>query len=75
MYKCGTFWVSTCRSHRETTKVNNCRVKGIVSEFSFQFYNVARFRAHSKGQDWPPRQVLKRVFLRVFRLRLSCILL
>ena len=64
MYKYGTFWVSTCRSPRETTKVNNCTVKGIVSEFPFQFYQVAkytRFRAHSKRQDRPSRQVLKRV--------------
>ena len=61
MYKYGTFRVSTCRSQRETTKVNNCAVKGIVSEFPFQFYQVAkstRFRAHSKRQNWPPRQVL-----------------
>ena len=69
MYKCGTFWVSTCRSHRETTKVNNCTVKGIVSELPFQFFHVARFRAHSKRQNWPPRQVLKRVFLKSFSLK------
>ena len=35
MYKCDTFWVSTCRSRRETTKVDNCTVKGRVSEFPF----------------------------------------
>ena len=35
MCKYGTFRVSTCRSHRETTKVNNCTVNGIVSEFPF----------------------------------------
>ena len=69
MYKHGTFWVSACRSHRETTKVNNCTVKGIVSEFPFQFFHVARFRAHSKRQNWPPRQVLKRVFLKSFSLK------
>ena len=69
MYKYGTFRVSTCRSQRETTKVNNCTVTGIVSEFPFQFYQVAkstRFRAHSKRQNWPPRQILKRVFLKSF---------
>ena len=57
--------VSTCRSHSETIEVNNCTVKGIISEFPFQFYHVAkspRFRAHSKLQNWPPRQVLNRVF-------------
>ena len=73
MYKCGTFWVSTCRSHRETTKANNCTVKGIVSEFPFQFYQTAkstRFRAHSKRQNWPSRQVLiNRGFLKSFAFR------
>ena len=65
MYKYGTFQVSTCRSHRETTKVNNCTVKRAVSEFHFQVYQVAkstRFRAHAKRQNWPPRGFFKEFF-------------
>ena len=59
MYKYSTFRVSTGRSHRETTKENNCTctVKQIVFEFHFQVYHVAKstmLMAHSNIRTGHP---------------------